>query len=138
MEAAARASASPNKEFSATDFINAEWADSLGHRISVSSGKKANNLQACLSKPKKPDILLNLKPVIGLSVWQCGNAFLDPATSTSERLCWLSEGGRVSVWVKLDKHADSTDDAEGSEELQSGTGSWSDSRQCSKDSKEEP
>ncbi|OLQ04977.1 hypothetical protein AK812_SmicGene11873 [Symbiodinium microadriaticum] len=109
-------------EFSATDFINAEWADSLGHRISVSSGKKANNLQACLSKPKTPDILLNLKPVIGLSVWQCGNAFLDPATSTTERLCWLSEGGRVSVWVKLDKHADSTDDAEGSEELQSGTG----------------
>eukprot|EP00439_Symbiodinium_sp_Y106_P002430 s1418_g1.t1 len=126
----------PTNEFSATDFINAEWADSLGHRISVSSGKKANNLQACLSKPKKPDILLNLKPVIGLSVWQCGNAFLDPATSTTERLCWLSEGGRVSVWVKLDKHADSTDDAEGSEELQSGPGSWSDSRQCSKDSKE--
>ena len=69
----------PGQEFSATDFINAEWADSLGHRISrpsakssnfqrstrqlppwpkhlsgrrgVSSGKKANNLQACLSKP---------------------------------------------------------------------------------------
>ena len=129
----------------------------------------------CCMRRKKPDILLNLKPVIGLSVWQCGclgestdtpsimrrcgfgsscsewrqnchrceagsisshwhrhavqgNAFLDPATSTTERLsnrspritatrgrkagrdaggacnhcfrlCWLSEGGRVSVWA---------------------------------------
>mmetsp|Transcript_23372 Transcript_23372/g.43960 ORF Transcript_23372/g.43960 Transcript_23372/m.43960 type:complete len:181 (+) Transcript_23372:53-595(+) len=125
-----------SQEFTAKDFIG-EWADSLGHHVSVSCvDEKSGTLKACLSKSKKPDIHLSLKPVIGWSVWQCGNAFLDPATSTAEKLCWLSEGGRVSVWVKLDKHGESTDDAEGSEkDLQSGTGDWSRTAtsQCSKE-----
>ena len=63
MEAAARASAGRGKEFSATDFINAEWADSLGHRISRPSAQSLYS-----AKWPAPQALIAHRPGPSISV----------------------------------------------------------------------
>ena len=96
-------------QMTAKDFVG-EWTDSLGHAITViciDAFDSKISLQARLTKPNKPDIMLSLRPQSyddsfgALCGWQCGNAVLDSFTSTPEQLTWVSANGRVSVWLKL-------------------------------------
>ena len=55
-----------------TIFRHASQSRVLAKAARVTSATDAVHFCCCLSR-KTPDILLNLKPVIGLSVWQCGH-----------------------------------------------------------------
>lgn len=93
------------------------WADSLGNAVHVfSQDAYEMRLMATLTRPPRPDIHLNLRPVAAGGGWQCGNSILDPVWTTDKQLHWVTVDGRVSVWVRLmDKDEKGKDAAEGLE-----------------------
>merc|ERR1719313_3264395 len=101
-------SAKPAGSMKPEDFLG-KWVDSLGNNIVVhqDAHEKKTALSAVLSKPPRKDIVLGMNPspvshptVKGLMTWRCGNSILQVPTSTSEQLCWASNDGRLSVWVR--------------------------------------
>jgi len=85
-----------------TESFLGTWVDSLGNLVSVyNTDAFETKLMATLSRPPRADIHLALRRV-ATSGWRCGNAVLDLMWSTDRQLHWLSENGRVSVWVKAD------------------------------------
>jgi len=96
-----------------TETFLGTWVDSLGNLVSVyNTDAFETKLMATLSRAPRADIHLALRRV-ATSGWRCGNAVLDPLWSTDRQLHWLSENGRVSVWVKADDVKPSTSQAKG-------------------------
>mmetsp|Transcript_39909 Transcript_39909/g.109821 ORF Transcript_39909/g.109821 Transcript_39909/m.109821 type:complete len:227 (-) Transcript_39909:130-810(-) len=80
--------------------ILGDWSDSLGNKVQVfSTDAYEVRLMATLSRPPRPDIYLQVCPMLG-GGWQCGNSILDLYWSSAEELHWVTSNGRVSVWVR--------------------------------------
>merc|ERR1719410_1007527 len=102
----------PASQLTTESFLGT-WVDSLGNYVSVyNTDAFETKLMATLSRPPRADIHLALRRV-ATSGWRCGNAVLDPMWSTDRQLHWLSENGRVSVWVKADDVKPPTSQAKG-------------------------
>eukprot|EP00928_Gymnodinium_smaydae_P080216 TRINITY_DN63965_c0_g1_i1.p1 TRINITY_DN63965_c0_g1~~TRINITY_DN63965_c0_g1_i1.p1 ORF type:complete len:244 (+),score=38.36 TRINITY_DN63965_c0_g1_i1:89-733(+) len=81
--------------------ILGDWADSLGNQVKVfSTDAYSVRLQASLTRPPRPDIILQVMQVPFGGGWQCGNSVLDPFWSTEKELHWVASNGKISVWVR--------------------------------------
>uniref|UniRef100_A0A7S1AC49 Uncharacterized protein n=1 Tax=Noctiluca scintillans TaxID=2966 RepID=A0A7S1AC49_NOCSC len=83
------------------------WADSLGNAVHVCSVDAFQaRFQATLTQPLKPEVKLSVREKPG-GGWLCGNATLDPTWSKPSQLHWLTDDGRISVWVRIVTYYDS-------------------------------
>eukprot|EP00913_Durusdinium_trenchii_P032678 g30587.t1 len=84
------------------EMFKGQWLDSLGNQVFVCfEDEQATTLVAHLTRPPRRDLKLFMWPVPRGGGWQCGNAVLDPS-SAWPKLCWVTEDGRVSTWVRTD------------------------------------
>lgn len=87
--------------FMSHEHLLGRWVDSSGNVINVLfTDAFRTNLVALLSKPPRPDIHLNVKPVTMGAGWQCGHSVLEPTWTTPAQLFWVTMDGEVSVWVR--------------------------------------
>mmetsp|Transcript_48650 Transcript_48650/g.89679 ORF Transcript_48650/g.89679 Transcript_48650/m.89679 type:complete len:269 (-) Transcript_48650:191-997(-) len=92
--------------FISPEALLGQWVDSLGNVIMVMSIDAFDaRLVATLSRPPRPDIHLNFKPITLGAGWQCGHSVLDPNWSSPKQLHWVTGDGRISVWVRPEEGA---------------------------------
>lgn len=87
--------------FLSPDGFLGQWVDSQGNMVTVTSTDAFEvRLEATLSRPPRADIHLGVKPVMLGGGWRCGHSILDPYWSTTTQLHWVTDDGRVSVWIR--------------------------------------
>lgn len=94
-------------------FVRGHWLDSLGNSIVVSRQQDDDDtdddtLMAVLSPlidhPSARDKVLIIRKDVGARIWWCGNASLEWAEEQQQRLVWVTEDGRRSVWSRGTHH----------------------------------
>jgi len=84
--------------------ISGHWLDSLGHSILVSGCADDAELTAVLTPlidhPDARDKVLTIKRASLSKQWCCGGASLEMADDQSQRLVWVTEDGRRSIWSR--------------------------------------
>lgn len=90
--------------------ICGHWLDSIGNSIIVSISKSSEEraitavLTPLVDHPEARDRVLTIYRIEPLQ-WRCGNATLEFADEQPERLVWVTENGRRSVWKRGVKEA---------------------------------
>jgi len=84
--------------------IRGHWLDSIGNSIIVSKvAEEEDELTAVLTPlvdhPEARDRVLKIQHC-KLRSWRCGNANLEWADEKQQRLVWVTEDGRRSVWSR--------------------------------------
>jgi len=85
--------------------IRGHWLDSIGNSIIVSKGsEEETELIAVLTPlidhhPEARDRVLTIR-YVKLRSWRCGNASLEWADERQQRLVWVTDDGRRSVWSR--------------------------------------
>lgn len=92
-------------------FLEGHWLDSLGHSIIVATGPPSNGsssssdvasftavLTPLVDHPNATDRVLRIQNA-GRG-WQCGNVNLELVDEKNERLVWVTNDGRRSVWSR--------------------------------------
>lgn len=90
-----------------TGLIGGHWLDSIGNSIIVSkypeqtplAGRLIAVLTPLLDHPEAQDRVLTIR-LDKSRTWRCGNATLEWADEQQQRLVWLTEDGRRSVWSR--------------------------------------
>lgn len=79
------------------------WLDSLGNSIIVSKCSKEQELTVVLTPmvdhPEAKDKVVSIVRH-GPTRWRCANALLEYADEQTQRLVWVTEDGRRSVWSR--------------------------------------
>mmetsp|Transcript_30610 Transcript_30610/g.71528 ORF Transcript_30610/g.71528 Transcript_30610/m.71528 type:complete len:264 (+) Transcript_30610:148-939(+) len=103
--------------FISPEVLLGQWVDSLGNLIMVMSIDAFDvRLVATLSRPPRPDIHLNLKPIMLGAGWQCGHSVLDPTWSSPKQMHWVTGDGRISVWVRPEEHSENDEKKDNAED----------------------
>lgn len=83
--------------------IRGHWLDSIGNSIIVSRYTEDQQLTAVLTPlidhPEAKDRVFTIKRD-NSRTWRCGNANLEWADEQQQRLVWVTEDGRRSVWSR--------------------------------------
>jgi len=83
--------------------IRGHWLDSIGNSIIVSKCTEEDELTAVLTPlidhPEARDRVLSIRHG-KLRNWRCGNANLEWADEKQQRLVWVTDDGRRSVWSR--------------------------------------
>jgi len=84
-------------------FLRGHWLDSIGNSIIVSGGSDDGEVAAVLTPlidhPDARDRVLSIRQTAPRQ-WRCGNAALELADEQQQRLVWVTEDGRRSVWSR--------------------------------------
>lgn len=84
--------------------VRGHWLDSIGNSIIVSKCADEHELTAVLTPlidhPDARDRVLTIK-VAQAEQWRCGNADLEWLDEQQQRLVWVTEDGRRSVWSRI-------------------------------------
>lgn len=94
--------AKPAGEMKEDEYLG-NWVDSLGNSVTVYKNAPDKPLSAVLRKPPRNDIVLTMVEQdlgSGWKTWRCGNSTLNIQASTEEQLCWSTNDGRLSVWMR--------------------------------------
>jgi len=80
--------------------LQGHWLDSIGHSIIVSqcSEQLTAVLTPLVDHPDAKDQVLRIE--VSESTWRCGNANLEYSDEQTQRLVWVTEDGRRSVWSR--------------------------------------
>lgn len=80
------------------------WLDSIGNSIIVSQCPEEHQLTAVLTPlidhPQARDRVLIIRQDKSSRQWRCGSAILELADDQQQRLVWVTDDGRRSVWSR--------------------------------------
>lgn len=101
------------RQATAKDFCG-NWTDSFGNTVCVYSTDAFKiELVASLSRPPRPDIRLQLRPMDNGEGWFCGKAILSRIGDSACELAWTFPDGKVSVWKRQEEEAEQEEHKEG-------------------------
>ncbi|CAE7940167.1 metH, partial [Symbiodinium necroappetens] len=85
--------------------LRGHWLDSIGHSILVSKTTDEDQiftavLTPLVDHPEAKDRVLRIDRPAESRQWRCGNASLELADEQNQRLVWITEDGRRSVWSR--------------------------------------
>jgi len=85
------------------------WSDSLGNAITVSFSSESEEKLTAVVVPllKHPAAISRALKIARCDGgrWQCGSSFLEWADEPKQRIVWISEDGRRSVWSRTQAEA---------------------------------